>query len=139
MTFKNFVFYFVPEYVENFFVLYGGYANFISAYALYVAICDVFCAIMWFCAYKYTSDKLMQFKEYYKKSSPETMRYLVQFAKDYNNILSEISAASSVSEFEALKTKVDEYNYKAEAFAEEHGVTPKLITASDYDLKRESF
>lgn len=134
-TLSNLFFYFSPEAFANLSPVYAGLTDFISAYALYAAILTGITALVMFCSYQYTKGKLEEAEANGRKTSPDVMNELIAFSKRHSELLSKIDAASSLQEFEALREEVDKYNDDAEAFAEANGVTPKVISYSDYDSK----
>lgn len=134
-TLSNLFFYFSPEAFSNLSPVYAGLTDFISAYALYAAFLSGVATVVMYCCYSYTKGKIEEVEDYGRKTSPDVMSELISFGKKHSEILSRIDAAKTIEEFEALREEVDRYNDAAESFAEANGVTPKIITVSDYDSK----
>ena len=135
-TLSNLFFYFSPEIFAGISPVFSLYNDFISAYALYAAFLSGIASVVMFCGYQYTKGKLEEAETNSRKTSPDVMSELVAFSKRHSELLSRIDAASSLQEFEALREEVDKYNDDAESFAQETGVTPKVITYTDYDSKK---
>lgn len=138
-TLCNLLFYFSPELFASISPVYAGLTDFISAYALYAALLSGIATVVMFCCYHYTKGKLEEAESNGRKANPETMNELVTFGKRHSELLSRIDAAANLEEFEALREEVDRYNEDAESFAEANGITPKVITVSDYDSKKSRF
>lgn len=138
-TLCNLLFYFSPGLFASISPIYAGFTDFISAYALYAAFLSGIATIVMFCCYRYTKGKFEEAETNGRKTSPDVINELVKFGKRHNELLSKIDAAANLEEFEALREEVDRYNDDAECFSQENGITPKLITFSDYDSKRNNF
>ncbi len=103
---------------------------------IYSAFWCVVWAIISFCFYRFVKSRITAVKEYERKQSPEMMSLLVDFGKRRSELISEIdSCGHDNARLIELGTKVKQYNADANAFAEQHGVSPQLISYSDYDAK----
>lgn len=103
-------------------------------------IYSAFWCIVWlgisFCGFWYFKGKLSETDDIKKKQSPDTMNALVEFSKRHKALLADIDACGdSQDRLRALSEKVAQYNADADAFAQNNGVSPKLITYTDYDAK----
>jgi len=103
---------------------------------IYSAFWCMVWAVISFCGFWYLKRKLSETDDIKKKQSPDTMNALVEFSKRHKALLADIDACGdSQDRLRALSEKVTQYNADADAFAQNNGVSPKLITYTDYDAK----
>ncbi len=120
-------------------LLWNGFTSngVVSFVNLFYAIGFLIVTIVFFVIYLFVSGAYGRSSRNDTKNSTALMDELVVFAKNRNEVIEKISKANSHEELENIRVEVDLYNARAEKFAAEHGVSPKVISYSDFDAKLE--
>lgn len=112
----------------------SGVVSFIN---LFYAIGFLIVTVVFFVIYLFVSGLYGKKTQINSKNNAFLMDELVSFAKSRNELLTKITKAHSYEELESLRADVDLYNARAELFTVKYGVSPKLISYSDFDAKLE--
>jgi len=111
----------------------------VSFVSLFYAAGFLFVTIVFFLIYLFVSGIYSQNTRKDSINNSTLMDELVTFGKSRNELIEKISKARSHEELENIRIEVDLYNARAEKFTAEHGVSPKVISYSDFDAKLEKY